>query len=88
VLVVTEVNARGSVPDLKVVNKADSSILLLDGELVKAADDLAAFMEAYLSLKNGISNSQLQTALQEKKQFYREKTIAGINLGNVYKDFH
>jgi len=60
----------------------------VDGELVKAADDLAAFMEAYLALQNGISNSQLQTAVQEKKLFYREKTIAGINLGNVYNDFH
>jgi len=45
----------------------------VDGELVKAADDLAAFMEAYLALQNGISNSQLQTAVQEKKLFYRKE---------------
>jgi hypothetical protein len=37
VLVVTEVNAGGSVPDLKVVNNAGSSILLLDGEELKGA---------------------------------------------------
>ncbi len=60
----------------------------VDGELVKAADDLAAFMEAYLALQNGISNAQLQTAVQEKKLFYREKTIAGLNLGDVYKEFY
>jgi putative hydrolase of HD superfamily len=60
----------------------------VDGELVKAADDLAAFMEAYLALQNGISNSQLQTAVQEKRLFYREKTIAGINLGEVYGGFY
>jgi putative hydrolase of HD superfamily len=60
----------------------------VDGELVKAADDLAAFMEAYLALQNGISNSQLQTAVREKKRLYREKTIAGINFGKVYKGFH
>jgi len=59
----------------------------VDGELVKAADDLAAFMEAYLALQNGISNSQLETAVHEKGLFYREKTIAGINLGQVYKGF-
>jgi len=59
----------------------------VDGEVVKAADDLAAFMEAYLALQNGISNEQLQTAVQEKQLFYREKTIAGINLGNVYNAF-
>jgi len=59
----------------------------LDGELVKAADDLAAFMEAYLALQNGISNTQLQGAVREKSFFYRHKTIAGVNLDSVYKEF-
>jgi putative hydrolase of HD superfamily len=59
----------------------------VDGELVKAADDLAAFMEAYLALQNGISNAQLQTAVEEKQLFYKEKTIAGINFSKVYKSF-
>jgi len=54
----------------------------------KAADDLAAFMEAYLALQNGISNAQLQAAVQEKKLSYRDKTIAGINLGEVYRGFY
>jgi putative hydrolase of HD superfamily len=49
----------------------------VDGELVKAADDLAAFMEAYLALQNGISNSQLQTAVQEKRRFYRKRRLLG-----------
>ncbi|MGA3360234.1 MAG: HD domain-containing protein, partial [Halobacteriota archaeon] len=59
----------------------------VDGELVKAADDLAAFMEAYLALQNGISNAQLQAAVEEKQLFYREKTIAGISFSKVYKSF-
>jgi len=60
----------------------------VDGELVKAADDLAAFMEAYLALQNGISNAQLQSAVREKSLFYRNKTIAGTDFGKVYKGFH
>jgi hypothetical protein len=44
-------------------------------------------MQAYLALQNGISNSPLQTAVQEKKLSYRKKTIAGINLGEVYQEF-
>ncbi len=60
----------------------------LDGELVKAADDLAAFIEVYLALQTGISNAQLQAAVREKQLFYRNKTIAGINLGKLYKGFH
>jgi putative hydrolase of HD superfamily len=59
----------------------------VDGELVKAADDLAAFMEAYLALQNGISNSQLQTAVREKKLSQREKTVAGIDLDKLYEEF-
>jgi putative hydrolase of HD superfamily len=59
----------------------------VDGELVKAADDLAAFMEAYLALQNGISNPQLHTAVQDKRRFYREKTIAGVSLDKVYNGF-
>jgi len=59
----------------------------VDGELVKAADDLAAYMEASLALQNGISNPQLQTAVQEKRRFYREKTIAGVNFDKIYNDF-
>jgi putative hydrolase of HD superfamily len=60
----------------------------VDGEIVRAADDLAAFMEAYLALQNGISNSQLQTAVQEKTVFYREKVIAGISFDKVYQGFY
>jgi 5'-deoxynucleotidase YfbR-like HD superfamily hydrolase/competence protein ComGF len=60
----------------------------VDGELVKAADDLAAFMEAYLALQNGISNVQLRAAVREKSLFYRHKAIAGIDFGKVYKGFH
>ncbi len=59
----------------------------VDGELVKAADDLAAFMEAYLALQNGISNAQLRTAVREKSLFYRHKTIAGIDFCKAYKGF-
>lgn len=36
-LVVTEVGEAGSVPELKVVNRADRSVLLLDGEELKGA---------------------------------------------------
>jgi putative hydrolase of HD superfamily len=59
----------------------------VDGELVKAADDLAAFMEAYLALENGISNPQLEVAVQDKRLLYRNKKIAGVNLDKVYRDF-
>lgn len=59
----------------------------VDGELIKAADELATLMEAYLALENGISNPQLQKAVQEKKLLNDDKMIAGIDIGKAYEDF-
>lgn len=58
-----------------------------DGEIVKAADDLAAFTEAYLALENGINNEKLLNAKYQVKQEYISKIIAGINFGEIYADF-
>ena len=58
-----------------------------DGELVKGADDLAAFIEAYLSLKNGIQNEDLLYAKINLREKYKSKTISGINFGEIYADF-
>jgi len=58
-----------------------------DGQLVEAADHLAAFVEAYMALKNGIKSEELEDAKNSLKQLYKNKTIAGINLGEIYADF-
>lgn len=58
-----------------------------DGELVKAADDLAAFIEAYLSIINGINNENLKTAMNNLKEKYKDKIVNGINFGKIYDDF-
>ncbi len=58
-----------------------------DGRLVKAADDLAAFIEAYLALENGIKSSDLLRAKQDVRGWYKSKTISGINFRRVYKEF-
>lgn len=58
-----------------------------DGQLVKAADDLAAYIEAYLSVRNGISNENLREAMTNLAGKYGEKVIAGISFKNIYKEF-
>jgi len=58
-----------------------------DGELVKAADDLAAFIEAYLSVTNGIHNENLIIAMNNLKEKYKDKVVSGINFGKIYDDF-
>ncbi len=59
----------------------------IDGELVKAADDLAAFMEAYLTLQNGISNQQLLDATRIKRSHAHHQVVGGLRLAPLYEQF-
>lgn len=58
-----------------------------DGKLVKGADDLAAFIETFLALKNGIRNESLIYAKNKLIQKYKNKTINGIKFGDIYAEF-
>ncbi len=56
-----------------------------DGKLVKAADDLAAYIESWLSLKNGIQNKSLDKAGRFIREKYKFETISDIDFGKFYK---
>jgi len=58
-----------------------------DGELVQAVDRLAAFIEAYVALRNGSAGWELQEAKWKIKSEYERRTVAGINFGQIYADF-
>jgi putative hydrolase of HD superfamily len=58
-----------------------------DGELLKAADELAAFLEAFMALKNGLASQDLQDAKNRLKERYKQKVVAGIKFGELYADF-
>ncbi len=60
---------------------------LRDGELVKAMDDLAAFLEAYLALNNGIRNADLEYAKKSLKEKYKSQDILGTGLGEIFAVF-
>jgi putative hydrolase of HD superfamily len=58
-----------------------------DGQLVKAADDLAAFIEAYLSVENGIQNENLAEAMHNLKEKYKNKVISSVDFEGIYGEF-
>ncbi|MFQ5788262.1 MAG: HD domain-containing protein, partial [Thermodesulfobacteriota bacterium] len=58
-----------------------------DGELIKAVDDLAAFIEAYTAIQNGAANQELHRAILTNKEKYEGAYISGINIGEIYADF-
>jgi putative hydrolase of HD superfamily len=58
-----------------------------DGEIIEATDHYAAFLEAYLSLKNGITTQELGDAKNAIRKRYEGKVIGGIDFGRVFADF-
>lgn len=58
-----------------------------DGEIIEATDHLAAFIEVYLALKNGVTNQELLDANNSIRRRYQGKIIGGIRFGEIYADF-
>ncbi len=66
------------------VNAADPK----DGELLKVCDSLAAFVEAYAALRNGISSDQLQQAIWRLRQRYQTYSLGDdLHVGALLADF-
>ncbi len=57
----------------------------VDGEVIKACDHLAAYMEASLSVAHGITSSHLESVLKSLPEAYEGVTIGGINFEEIYK---
>ncbi len=58
-----------------------------DGEMVKAVDELCAFVEAYTSTENGISAPELSRAMATIKERYLGKTVSGVDFGELLTEF-
>ena len=58
-----------------------------DGEIIKATDSLASFIETYLELNEGMTSEALKDAQNELIGKSKGKTISGINFGDIYADF-
>ncbi len=59
----------------------------IDGHLIKAVDELAAFIEANTAIENGSKSEDLQRARWSIKNKFNNNVIAGINFGEIYADF-
>jgi len=59
-----------------------------DGEIVRAADHIAAFLEAWLARENGSPSQEFSKAIKSLSETYSRKSIAGIEMGEIYQQFH
>ena len=59
-----------------------------DGPLLKVCDSLAAFIEAYTALRNGITSDQLQRAVWRLRTQYAATVLFGrVHVGALLADF-
>ncbi len=58
-----------------------------DGELLRAVDHLAAFVEARVAIDNGGISPEFFDAVHSLRGQYRGSKIAGLNFGELYADF-
>ncbi|MFW5489242.1 MAG: HD domain-containing protein [Desulfovibrio sp.] len=59
-----------------------------DGRMLKICDNLAAFIEAYTAVRNGISSDQLQQSLWRIRSAYlKEPYQHGVHIGALMADF-
>lgn len=59
----------------------------IDGKIIRACDHLSAYLEAYLSMKNGIEAEPLKRALITLRDSYKELKVAGIDFGAYFEHF-
>lgn len=59
----------------------------IDGEIIRACDHISAFVEAYLSLCNGMSSEQMYFGYKNLFEKYENKNIGGIDFGKIFSYF-
>lgn len=69
----------------KLYNKDE--FFAVDGELIKGCDHLAAYIEAALSIRCGITSRHLQEGARSLAQKYENKKIAGVDFGLLFSYF-
>jgi putative hydrolases of HD superfamily len=59
-----------------------------DGYMLKICDSLAAFIEAYTAMRNGINTDQLQQAVMRIRSDYLNVSLGeGLHIGSLLSDF-
>ncbi|KPJ87500.1 MAG: HAD family hydrolase [Spirochaetes bacterium DG_61] len=75
------------IPDDRMGMYNDDAYSPLDGSIIKACDELAAFIEARLSIQYGIGPPTLQQAAREIYATFKNKHISGVDIGALFDYF-
>lgn len=79
--------ATGISSDEMQVKYNDNEFSPIDGQLIKACDAFAAFIEASLSINHGIRSHHLKEGYEKLYSQYKGKKMAGIHFGQLFDYF-
>ncbi|MBC7766335.1 MAG: HD domain-containing protein, partial [Hyphomonadaceae bacterium] len=74
-------------PDEKPLAYNDDASQPIDGPLIRACDHFAAYIEAYLSLSQGVHSKHLTEAHQSLYKQYENENICGVDFGQLFDYF-
>ena len=60
----------------------------VDGTIIRCCDHLAAFIEAALSIRHGITSKHLLEGVERLWNLYRNRTEGPIDFSKVFRSFH
>ncbi len=67
--------------------KQESIYQPIFGEFLKYCDHLSAFLEAKISIEHGIKSKELIDGAKNLEYFYNSKSLNGIDLGYLFREF-
>lgn len=59
----------------------------VDGQIIRGADQLSAYIEAYLSISYGIKSEQITSGYSQLSEKYEGKVIGGVDFGALFDYF-
>ena len=74
-------------PEKKKKKYNEDKYWAIDGSVLKGCDNLAAFVEAWLSRRHGITSQHLLEGEEKIREMYKSKNIAGIPFSAIFAKF-
>ncbi len=66
----------------------DAAYNPIDGKVIRICDHMSAYLEAYLSLENGIASHSLKSSIRTLYENYKNVKIDGVDFGHYFESFN
>ena len=60
----------------------------IDGQIIRVCDHISAYLEAYLSVMNGVEAESLMNSMNTLYGLYKDKTLDGVDYGKYFEEFY